>query len=47
LQGVTQVDKGFRKFKETNTVIYDPTVITIKEMEEALKRADTYRGTAK
>ena len=41
-----RVEKGFRGFKETNTVYYDATVITIKEMEAALKKAGTYRGMA-
>jgi hypothetical protein len=43
---VKQVEKGFAGFKETNTVYYDATVITIEEMEAALKKAGTYRGTA-
>jgi hypothetical protein len=30
---------------EINTVTYDKTMITIEEMEEALKRARTYRKT--
>jgi hypothetical protein len=41
------VEKGFRGFRETNTVFYDPALITIKEMEKALKDAGTYRGTVK
>lgn len=47
LQGVIRVEKGFRGFKEINTVSYDPALITIKEMEKALKEAGTYRGTVK
>ena len=47
LDGVKKVTKGFRSFKEINTVYYDPAVITIEEMEAALKKARTYRGTAK
>jgi hypothetical protein len=43
---VKRVEKGFRGFKETNTVYYDAPVITIEEMEAALKKAGTYRGTA-
>ena len=46
LIGVKKVEKGFRGFKEINTVYYDPAVITIEEMETALKKARTYRGTA-
>jgi hypothetical protein len=41
------VEKGFRGFKEINTVYYDPALITIEEMEKALKKAGTYRGTVK
>ena len=47
LKGVKKVEKGFRGFKEINTVYYDPDVITIEEMAAALKKARTYRGTAK
>jgi hypothetical protein len=46
LKGVKRVEKGFSGFKETNTVYYDASVISIKEMEAALKKAGTYRGTA-
>jgi copper chaperone CopZ len=45
LKGIRKVDKGFRRFREINTVYYDPNVITIEEMEKALKSAGTYRGT--
>jgi copper chaperone CopZ len=47
LKGVKKVEKGFRDFKEINTVYYDPAVITVEEMEEALKKAQTYRGTVR
>jgi len=47
LNGVKRVEKGFRGFRETNTVYYDSSVIKIEEMEAALKKAGTYRGTAK
>lgn len=47
LRGVKKVEKGFRNFKEINTVYYDPAIIAIKEMEEALKKAQTYRGTVR
>jgi len=45
LKGVKRVEKGFHIFKEINTVYYDPRVITIEEMETALKKASTYLGT--
>lgn len=47
LEGVKRVEKGWKNFKEINRVFYDPEVITLEEMEEALKDAGTYRGTAK
>ena len=47
LKGVTRVEKGVRYFKEINTVYYDPAVITMEEMEAALKKAGTYLGTVR
>jgi hypothetical protein len=47
LKGVKLVNNGFRNFKETNTVWYDPAVIRVDEMEHALKDAGTYLGTEK
>jgi hypothetical protein len=47
LKGVKRVEKGFRNLKEINTVYYDPTMITIEEMEATLKKVGTYRGTEK
>jgi len=47
LKGVKSVEKGFRHLKEINTVYYDPAIITIEEMEEALKKVATYRGTVR
>ena len=46
LKGVKSVQKGFHNLKEINTVFYGPSVITINEMETALRNAGTYRGTA-
>ena len=40
------VTKGFRGFKEINTVTYDPALIAPQDMVAALKTAGTYRGTA-
>ena len=45
LKGIKRIDKGFHHFKEINTVYYDATIITVEEMEGALKKADTYLGT--
>jgi copper chaperone CopZ len=47
MKGVKKVDKGFRHFREINTVYYDPAEITIPEMEEALKKAGTYTETVR
>lgn len=30
---------------EVNTVVFDPARIAVEQMEEALKRAETYRKT--
>ena len=45
LEGIKRIDKGFRHFKETNTVYYDATIITVEEMKGTLKNAGTYLGT--
>jgi len=45
MPGVKRVDKAFRHLREINTVYYDPTVITIPDMEKALKKAGTYTET--
>jgi len=46
LKGIKEVKSGFRGFREINTVIYDPSIITTAEMVSALKAAGTYRGLA-
>ncbi|NNL74813.1 MAG: heavy-metal-associated domain-containing protein [Desulfobacterales bacterium] len=46
LAGVNQVENGFKNFKEINTVHYDPSLIKVKEMEQALEKAGTYLNTA-
>jgi len=46
LNGVKEVRKGFRGFREINTVVYDPRAITPDQMASALKGARTYRGIA-
>jgi hypothetical protein len=47
LPGVSKVTRGWRGFMEINTVWYDPSDVTVEEMEEALKKARTYRKTFK
>jgi hypothetical protein len=39
--------KGFHNFKEINTVYYEASIITIEEMEDALRKAGTYLGIVK
>jgi hypothetical protein len=46
LKGIKLVKNGFRNSKEINIVWYDPAVIGINEMEQALKDAAIYLGTA-
>ena len=36
------MDKGFGLKGETNTVFYDPEVITLEEMTQALKDSGTF-----
>lgn len=42
-----RVDRGFRGFREINTVVFDPAMITVERMVDALQRAGTYRGILK
>ena len=44
LAGVHKVEKGFRGSKEINTVYFDPDLITIEKMQDALEEAGTYVG---
>ena len=44
LNGIYKVENGFKNSREINTVIYDPKVISIQEMEDILKKANTYLG---
>jgi hypothetical protein len=45
LEGVKKVYAGFRDFLEIDTVYYDPDLITVRRMEDALKEAGVYRET--
>ena len=45
LKGVKKVETGFKGTKEINKVYYDPTLITVETMQDALKKANTYLGT--
>jgi len=46
LKGVERVNSDVDNFTETNTVWYDPALISIDKMEKALKDAGLYLGTA-
>lgn len=46
LNGILNVKKGWKNGREINTVSYDPTRISIQEMEAILKQAGTFRGRA-
>jgi copper chaperone CopZ len=47
LHGVRKVETGIHYLKETDTVSYDPKIITIQEMEAVLKKAGTYVKTVR
>ena len=47
LEGIKRIEKGFHNSKEINTVYYEASKITIEDMEDALRKAGTYQGTAK
>src|SRR5271169_2061776 len=38
LKGIQKIDTGFHYIHETDTVYFNPTVITINEMESSLKK---------
>ena len=43
--GIIAVKRGWRGFKEINTVTYDPSRVTVPQIEGWLKDADTYVRT--
>jgi hypothetical protein len=45
LKGVERVYSHFQDSKEANTVWYDPALINIEQMEDALKDGGGYLGT--
>ncbi len=47
LKGIKKIETGFHYIQETDTVYFDPMVITVKEMEAALKKAGNYVETIK
>lgn len=40
-----KVTSGWKGSREVNTVLYDRSRITVKQMEEALRRGGTYLET--
>ena len=47
LKGVELVNSDYHGYRERNTVWYDPALISVHEMETALKEAGIYQETAK
>ena len=45
LKGIKKIETGFHYIHETDTVYFDPMMITVEEMETALKKAGTYVET--
>ncbi len=45
LKGIQKIETGLLYAYETDTVYYDPKIITIKDMETALKRAGIHLET--
>ena len=45
LPGVISVEKGWLNSKEVNRIVYDPEKISVQQMENRLKKAETYLGT--
>jgi hypothetical protein len=45
LKGVEHVSSHYLGSREANTVLYDPALISIEEMENALKDWGGYLGT--
>ncbi len=47
LKGIKKIETGFHYIHETDTVYFDSSVVTIEQMETALKKAGTYVETIK
>jgi copper chaperone CopZ len=47
MKGIQRIETGFHYISETDTVYYDPKLITTEEMENALRKAGTYIETIK
>lgn len=43
--GVISVEPGWRNFREVDRVVYDPAIISVGQMEQLLRQADTYVST--
>ena len=46
LKGVELVSSDFHDSMETNIVWYDPALISVDQLEQAIKDTGTYLGTA-
>lgn len=45
MKGIHSIETGVHYLHETDTVYFDPKLITVEEMEAALKRAGTFIET--
>ncbi|MDA8140840.1 MAG: hypothetical protein M0036_19500 [Desulfobacteraceae bacterium] len=43
--GIISITKGWLRFSEVNRVVYDPSLVTVEQMEVWLKQAGTYIRT--
>jgi hypothetical protein len=45
LKGIELVNSGYHGAMETNAVLYNPTLISVGQIEQALKDTGIYLGT--
>jgi copper chaperone CopZ len=45
MKGIQRIETGFHYLHETDTVYFDPKVVTVEDMEAALQQAGTYLET--
>lgn len=43
--GVLKIDRGWQGLREVDRVIFDPTLVSVEQLEAWLKAAGTYRET--
>jgi len=47
LKGIELVNSGYHSSMETNAVLYNPALISVGQIEQALKDTGIYLGTLK